>query len=73
MWWEQQDVIPSRLIQLPPPPALELLLVPLTFPGHRDELELLHKHNPWICAHSQGPNPPVTTRPGLQGKWEKPK
>lgn len=43
-----------------------LLLVPLTFPGHRDELELLHRHNPWICAHSQGPNPPAT--PGLASR-----
>lgn len=32
---------------------LRLLLLPLTLPGHRDELELLHRHNPGISVHSQ--------------------
>lgn len=66
----------SSLLLLPRTPTpswgvQRLLLVPLTFPGHRDELELLHGHNPWICVHSQGPDPPGT--PGLAfGKMGKP-
>lgn len=71
---------PPSLYQLPSPPALdtnsqlgrpEAAPGPPTFPGHGDELELLHGHDPWICVHSQGPNPPGT--PGLAfGKMGKP-
>lgn len=63
----------SSLLLLPRTPApsrgvQEAAPAPRALPGHRDELELLHGHDPWICVHSRGPNPPVT--PGKMGKPE---
>lgn len=67
---EQQDGIPTSLAQLPSPPALDPdsswgVLVPPTCPGHRDQLELLHGHDPWICS-LPGNKPSCNTWPGLQ-------
>lgn len=70
---EQQDVIPTRsssplLLPWTPTPAGASRAAPgpPTFPGHRDELELLHRHNPWRDQTL------LNTWPGLQEKGKSP-
>lgn len=67
-------MIPTSLVQLPSPPALDTnpswgvqgcSWSPRTFPGYRDELELLHTLSMDLCS-LPGTKPSWNTWPGLQ-------